>query len=289
VVHIHTATRGSWYRKAICAVVAHALGCRVIIHVHAGAPDITTFCQGLGPVRRWLLARAFETADRLISVSAEGARAVERELGVSGVSVLPNAAPVARVGASPTSAPDDGVNVLYLGGFANPAKGGRVLVEALPALHDAAPDVAVSLAGLGTPPPLDGEADVRWLGWLDAEPAEAALATADIVVLPSLSEGMPVTLLEALAHGRPVVATRVGGMPEVITDDLDGVLVPPADAPALARAIADLAADPARRRRLGRAARERAERFSQPHVYGRLDTIYRELTGSHGAAASPRG
>jgi glycosyltransferase involved in cell wall biosynthesis len=290
LVHVHTATRGSWYRKGLCVLVARALGRPVILHVHAGPGDVAAFCARLGPLRRWLLARAFGAATRVISVSAAGAREVERGLGVRGVAVVPNAAPLTRAVAPAAAVPTDadadaGVGVVYLGGFANAVKGGQVLVDALPALLDAAPGVSVSLAGLGAPPALDGPAGrVRWLGWMEEAPAAAALAGADIVVLPSLSEGLPVTLLEALVHGRPVVATRVGGMPEVITDDVDGVLVPPGDAAALAGAIAALAADPDRRRRLGRAARARAERLSHEEVYARLDSLYRELAPTTAAA-----
>jgi glycosyltransferase involved in cell wall biosynthesis len=279
LVHIHTATRGSWYRKGICVVVARALRRRVVLHVHAGADDIATFCGRIGPVRRWLIARAFDTADRVISVSASGAREVERGLGLSGISVVPNAAPLSRAAAAPPAGARAAIEVLYLGGFANEAKGGRVLLEALPALLDAAPAVSVSLAGIGDPPALNGASNrVRWLGWMDAQPVDEVLAKTDIVVLPSLSEGLPVTLLEALVHGRAIVATRVGGIPEVITDDVDGVLVPPGDPDVLAQAIAALAADPARRQRLGSAARARAERLSHDEVYAPLDALYRELT-----------
>jgi glycosyltransferase involved in cell wall biosynthesis len=289
LVHVHTATRGSWYRKGVCVVVARALRRHVVLHVHAGAGDIAAFCRRLGPVRRWLISRAFGTADRVISVSGSGAGELERGLGLSGIAVLPNAAPPSRATIAPPAGAHAGIELLYLGGFANEAKGGRVLVQALPALLDAAPALSVSLAGIGSPPPLDGHSRrVRWLGWMDAGPAEEALASSDIVVLPSLSEGLPVTLLEALAHGRAVVATRVGGIPEVVTDDVDGVLVPPGDPEALAGAIAALAADPARRERLGSAARARAEELSSDEVYGRLDSIYRDLLGSRARSVPAR-
>jgi glycosyltransferase involved in cell wall biosynthesis len=82
----------------------------------------------------------------------------------------------------------------------------------------------------------------------------------DLLVLPSLSEGLPNVVLEAMAHGIAVVGTRVGGVPEVIEDGLSGLLVPSADAGALARAIVTLLLDPALRRAMGEAGRERVER-----------------------------
>jgi glycosyltransferase involved in cell wall biosynthesis len=278
VVHLHTACGGSWYRKAVCVIVVRAVSRPVILHVHSGAGAISAFSERLGAVRLGLIARAFRAADRVVAVSRASASEIERWLGVPDVLVVPNAARLPRVAAPKVSAGGRfgrGIRVLYLGGFANPAKGGRVLMEALPALAAAAPQVSVSLAGLGSQPELDEAAgSVDWLGWLDSDDVAAALMDADIVVLPSLSEGLPVALLEALGHGRAVVATRVGGIPEIVTHGVDAVLVPPGDADALARAIAELAGDPARRARLGRAARARAELLSGDQIYDRLEELY---------------
>jgi glycosyltransferase involved in cell wall biosynthesis len=281
LVHVHTATRGSWYRKSCCVLAARALRRPVILHVHAGAGDVAAFCERVGPVRRRWFGACFRAADRVLSVSGATADEIERRLGVAGIVTLPTPAPVRRAAPLRNGHARNGrdtVAVLYLGGFANPAKGGRVLVDALPALRRAAPQVRVTMAGIGTPPP--GAADgARWLGWLEPERAAAALEDADIVVLPSISEGLPVVLLQALAAQKAVVASAVGGLPEILTDGVDGVLVPPADPDALARGIAGLAADADRRSRIARAARARAERLSDREVHRRLDAIYRELLG----------
>jgi glycosyltransferase involved in cell wall biosynthesis len=283
LVHVHTATRGSWYRKSICVLVVRAARRPVILHVHAGPGDIAAFCHGIGPLRRWIFARAFRAADRVVSVSAASARAIERGLGVSGVVTLPSVPPRARLQGLQTGAAGsararaDAVEALYLGGFADPVKGGGVLIDAIPRLLAAAPGICVSLAGPGPAPAIDADR-VRWLGWLERPRVAGALAGADIVVLPSISEGLPMVLLEALALGRPVVATRVGGIPEVIRDDVEGALVEPGDALALAHAIAALAEDPARRARLGRAALDRAAELARDdEPYRRLDALYREL------------
>lgn len=98
---------------------------------------------------------------------------------------------------------------------------------------------------------------VRFLGHRDDVPA--LMAAADLVVVPSLYEGWPLAVLEAMAAGKAVVATRVGDVAEMIGDGEDGLLLEPADPAALAEAVGGLAADPERRRRLGAAARRRAE------------------------------
>lgn len=102
----------------------------------------------------------------------------------------------------------------------------------------------------------------------------------DVVVLPSRFEGLPVALLEAMAAGRPVVATRIGGVEEVVTPDEDGILVEPGDAPALAGAIHRLLTDVEAARRIGaEAARTIRERFSAGAMCRRVMEIYADVLG----------
>ena len=95
---------------------------------------------------------------------------------------------------------------------------------------------------------------VMWVGWRLDLPQ--LYRTADIVVLASTNEGTPVALIEAMAAGRAVVATRVGGVPDVVTDEETGVLVPAADERALGAALLRVATDATLRDWLGRAARQ---------------------------------
>jgi glycosyltransferase involved in cell wall biosynthesis len=119
---------------------------------------------------------------------------------------------------------------------------------------------------------------VRFLGARADVPA--LLSVCDLVVLPSLVEGMPLAVLEAMAAGRAVVATRIGGTDEVVVDGGTGILVPPADAPALAAAIRDLLADRERMQRLGAAGRERVRsEFSVERMVAGVAATYGELLG----------
>lgn len=102
------------------------------------------------------------------------------------------------------------------------------------------------------------------------------LQKADAVVLPTDREGMPLCIIEAMRHGLPVVASRVGGIPEVIRDGVDGLLVAPGSVEELARAIQTLAQDPALTRAMGSSARERYEREFTLDVWAeRLHSVYR--------------
>jgi glycosyltransferase involved in cell wall biosynthesis len=105
----------------------------------------------------------------------------------------------------------------------------------------------------------------------------AITADLDVAVLPSLREAQGISLLEAMARRVPVVASAVGGIPEVVTDGVDGLLVPPADRAALASALTRLLTDDGLRRRLGEAGyRTVAERFSIDAQVRRVEALYDE-------------
>jgi glycosyltransferase involved in cell wall biosynthesis len=106
----------------------------------------------------------------------------------------------------------------------------------------------------------------------------AILSQAAVSVVSSLSEGLSNVILESMAAGVPVVATRVGGTPELLDEGVSGILVPPCDAPAMAAAIERLLGDSAMARRMGNAGRERAvTRFSMPSMVSRTESYYDTL------------
>ena len=108
-------------------------------------------------------------------------------------------------------------------------------------------------------------------------------AAFDVFVLPSGNEGTPVTAIEALASGCPVVATRVGGVPDVVTDGEDGFLVEPGDVEELAARLAQLANDPDLRGRMGAAGRERMRsRYAVDRLIDDIDRLYRDLLEQKG-------
>lgn len=114
------------------------------------------------------------------------------------------------------------------------------------------------------------------------------LAAADSVLIPSLTEGFPRTAIEAMAAGKPVIATRVGGTPEAIIDGETGILVPPMDVDALSEAILRLAGDAELQARLGSAGRERAaQNYSVEKYVARLDAMYRQYSGINLNAPAP--
>jgi glycosyltransferase involved in cell wall biosynthesis len=108
--------------------------------------------------------------------------------------------------------------------------------------------------------------------------SEKIFPFAEFFILPSLWEGMPNAVLEAMAAGKPVVATEVGGVPELVLHGETGILLPPRDPDALARAILDLCTDPVKARTMGEAGRVRVqEHFSIASMLEKTERLYQEL------------
>ena len=130
-------------------------------------------------------------------------------------------------------------------------------------------------------------AAVRLLGTVDDVPS--LLAASDVGLLSSVSEGIPLFLIEAMASGVPVVATRVGGIPEVVDHEQQGLLVPSGDAEALAAALGRLRSDAELRTALAEAGPQRArDRFSLEAMLAAYSELYDDLAGSIRGAATIR-
>jgi glycosyltransferase involved in cell wall biosynthesis len=125
---------------------------------------------------------------------------------------------------------------------------------------------------------------VNFLGFRKDSPD--LIAAADLLILPSLAEAFGLVLTEALYLGTPVVATRVGGIPEIVDDGIDGALVPPGDSKALASAIIELLANPERRQRLAGPGREKVlERFRFEDMVRSYETIYTNIAANQPSTA----
>ena len=183
-----------------------------------------------------------------------------------------------------------GTHLIFVGRLAA-VKGVPVLLDAVAAVRKEHPDVALTLVGDGpergwieTRAAELGIADaVRITGYLSQDRVASELAQAGLFVLPSFAEGVPVVLMEAMATGLPVIATRIAGIPELVEDGVSGRLVPPGDADALAAAIGELLSDPGRADAMGEAGRSRVvSDFDQVSEAAKLGRLFDAAHGKKG-------
>jgi glycosyltransferase involved in cell wall biosynthesis len=225
-----------------------------------------------------------ELADEHIAISRGLARYLAAEEGFSEdtftvihYGIEPGSEPAPYVGTAPR---------LLCVGRLIPIKGHDVLLQAVRQARRVVRDLTLDIAGTGL---LEEElrAQVAGLGLGDAvrflgHVSTVPYADSAIVVVPSLGEGFGMVALEAMERGRPVIASDVGGLPEIVADGETGLVVPSGDVQALAWAIAELASDLPRAAALGAAARSRAlAEFRQERCTDRHEELYRKALGDH--------
>jgi len=292
VVHLHSTKAGLLGRP-----VARLLGVPVVYTAHGTSWQYTG--RVLGRLQRALERALRPATDLLLSVCPEEAQAFAAEIGFAPARIrvvpngvqLPDVAALAAARASGRAAlglSARDVWAIFVGRLTR-EKGLDVLLDALGC------DAGVGgllVVGTGADRrPLEAAAlrlpvPVRFCGY--REDVGRLLAAADVFVQPSRSEGLPFSVLEAMAHGLPVVGSRVGGLPGLV--DGCGQLVAAEDPDALATALRRLATDPAERHALGMAGRTRVGRdFGLPDMLAALQRVYEEVAGTPQVAAPAAG
>ncbi|MEX0744690.1 MAG: glycosyltransferase family 4 protein [Phycisphaeraceae bacterium] len=188
---------------------------------------------------------------------------------------------------------EPGSRLLFVGRLAR-VKGLAVLLEAMRAIVQRCANVRLTLVGDGEERSILEQqvremglaAHVQFVGYRSSDEVGELLRQTDVFVLPSFAEGVPVVLMEAMATGLPVVATRIAGVAELVTDGVSGHLVAPGDAPSLADRVAELLDDAALRQRMGEAGRATVEQsFNVSTETKRLHELFMGA-GSMGVVAS---
>jgi glycosyltransferase involved in cell wall biosynthesis len=291
VVHAHHAFTPT---PLLSINVAKELGVPSVLTNHSitfgNASDLiwTPMSQALFPLRKYI-----NDADRVIAVSGSAAEFIGRFLDNKRVTVIPNGVNVARF-AEPKAANVDGVSVaalehpmIFSVGRLSFRKGFHLLVEAMPLVLKKHPDAVLYIAGKGGMMPylnllaeyLDIKSHVELLGFVSDEALPLLYGASDVFALPSLaSESFGITLIEAMSARKPIVASKIGGVPEIIRDSHNGLLFDPWHSKGLAERVNTLLDDEEYADRLGNNAhRDALEKYDWPVVVRRVEKVYEEL------------
>lgn len=278
VLHVHSASRASFWRKSLFMLLALIARWPVIFHLHGGG-FATFYDAECGPVRRAIVRFFLDRASCIVVVSNRWCAWMNR------VTRNPRVVTIANPVTMPQEAgPREPATVVFTGKICE-GKGVPELLQAAAALKERFPALRVEIAGDGEAQAAFAQAErlgiadrVTLHGWVGPRRRDEILARATVFVLPSHAEGLPVSMLEAMAAGCPVIATGVGGIPDVISDGFNGLLVPVRAPAALASAIERLLADPSLAFAMGRAARATiASRFTADRAVERVGRIYADL------------
>lgn len=285
VVHVHMASRGSYERKRVFIYRALRSGKRVALHLHGGEFD-KWFNEEINERKRAEVKRLFADVDAVIVLSEEW-RDMLRMNGFDPqrLVVMHNGVEVPPAPCDPCSHQD----VLFLGRL-DANKSPDVLLRASSKVLHKYPDAKLLFGGDGYPERYETLAmdlgiaeSCEFLGWVTGEDKEKLFNRAGVYCLPSKNEGMPMSVLEAMAHGIPTIATPVGGVPQVIENGADGYIVPVDDVDELANTLDELLGSANLRKVIGFAGRGKIARdFDIDANVTRLANLYRELAERDG-------
>jgi len=279
VLHVHSASRASFWRKSIFMGLAMIARWPVIFHLHGGG-FATFYDAECGPVGRAIVRFFLDRAACVVVVSERWCAWMHRVTRNPHVVCIAN--PVRMP--APSATPREPALVAFAGRY-EAGKGVHELLAAIAGLAASEPGLRLECAGSGDRDTFEARAKSLGIGdrvamrdWIDASDRDELLARASIFVLPSHAEGLPISLLEAMAAGCPVIASAVGGVPDLIVDGVNGLLVPAGDATALAMAIHRVLRDPALAAQLSRCGRETvARRFAPDKSLVPLEALYARL------------
>ena len=284
LIHAHMSDRGSVFRQATIVLIALCFHIPVVIHTHG--PEFHLFYAKLPRLLQQGLKYTFQRCSQFIVLSESWRQYYvdHLELSKQRVTVLPNAVKIPQQ--VPCRLSRSTLTLLFLGRIGQ-RKGAFDLVQAFAGLSlESRSRSRLILAGDGEVEELQHLVErlnltgsVKIIGWINATQRDVLLSEADVFALPSYNEGLPMSILEAMSWGLPIIATPVGGIPEVITSD-NGLLSTPGDIQQLTGSIQMLIENEKLRLYLGDNARKSAIKFDIEHYMASLVRIYDSVLGS---------
>lgn len=280
IVHVHMASRGSYSRKSIIIRLAKKFGAKVIIHLHGGEFNIF-YSKESSISKQTQIRDSFNMADKVIVLSEQWLEWVNSIVDDQSKTVIvyngvPKVVSNERV--------QDKNIIIFLGKLCR-AKGVDDLIQAFCRLHLQFPKAELHLAGNGDVEHYRQEVAelglaecIHFLGWISGKEKNECLANASIYCLPSYNEGFPMGVLEAMSSEVVVVASKVGGIPDAITDKQEGLLIDAGDVYGLTEALSKLLANKNLCSQLAKTAKVKYENnFTPEAIVPQLCEIYDEL------------
>jgi glycosyltransferase involved in cell wall biosynthesis len=291
LVHIQMAAHGSCWRKSAFLLLAQLFSVPTLLHLHGS--EFRDFYEQCGRLRRRFIRYVLERASTVIVLSARWHAYVATTAPAARVVTIHSFVNLKRLSEAERVAVPRSSNTILFIGLIGHRKGICDLVRALPEVIKAVPDARLVAAGTGEIDAVrrcarESGVDDRVLlpGWVSGFDKLRLLEEAAVYVLPSYNEGVPLSILEAMTVGLPVIATPVGGIPDVLRDGEDGYLVPPGSVSELSRRIIELLNDRELRERMGESARRRLHStFSADIAVPALMALYQQYAAD---AALPR-
>lgn len=281
LLHAHTASRASFWRKSVFVLLCKAARKPVVIHIHSGE-FIHFYYNESGEIAKWYISMILNHAETIIVLTEGWKKRLSNITRNSRIVAIPN--PIIASTNDEQAAKRTSSTLLYLGRITH-KKGVFDLLDVIAELRAEFVKLVLICAGEGDisaakekAAQLGIENHVQFTGWVDEDRKDQLINLATVMVLPSYAEGLPMSVLEAMAAGLPVVATDVGGIPDVITSGDNGLLVTPGDKSQLREALRHILRDESFRQRISDNARQTfLNEFRAETIFRQVSSIYEQL------------
>lgn len=244
LTHLHSAMRGSFWRKFIVAQISRFFHIPVILHLHGS--EMTEFYASGNTLAKRLIQFQLEHVSEVFVLSESWRAFIKGIAPRANVSIIPNYIEIPEINSNKIS---DIINVTFAG-YVGDRKGAFDLIKAFETVRKVNSRIKLSIYGNGEiekarnlVQELGLESCVKIKGWIASNELREVLKKTDLFILPSYNEGLPMSVLEAMSFGLPVITTPVGGIPELITHRVNGLLVAPGDLEGIAGAVIEIFQD----------------------------------------------
>jgi glycosyltransferase involved in cell wall biosynthesis len=285
LLHVHSASRASFWRKSLFILLAFAFRRPVIFHLH-GAEFNHFYWDESRAFSKWFIRFILNNSASIIVLSSQWKSDLKKITTNKRIFVIFN--PVETQDLKVTAYERNRFSLLFLGRFGK-RKGIFDLLQAIAHLCNDYPQLKLRCAGDGNIDSVNAciaelgiSQKVELLGWIGGEYKRRCLMEAGIYVLPSYNEGLPMSVLEAMGAGLPIVSTTVGGIPDAVFDGKQGFLIEPGNIIELADAIRKLLDNPDLCRAMGASAHEKIlNHFSPEKIFTQISSVYNQIGASH--------
>ena len=292
VVHIHFSSDASFMRKSFFIKLAYKHGKKIVLHQHGG-DFVNYYTNQITDNKRQYVKEILSMGDIMLVLTKSWKEFFSQIIGEEKIVVFPNGILTEKEhdkdyeGKTNAVSTDSYVfrnykSILFLGRICRD-KGIDELLDAIKSIHGSDPEVMLYVGGIFEDESYkkrfeDCKDFVKYLGWISGEKKDRLIESCGILALPSYYEGFPVSIIEAMNKGTAVVATCVGGIPDIISDGEDGVLISPRDTDSLKNALTDLIYDQQKLKILAQNGKEKVEKcFSIGKNIEKLLVIYNSL------------
>lgn len=279
IIHIHMSSRGSFYRKSLFVLKASKMNKKIILHIH-GSEFETFYKEECNELMKKYVRFIFKKCSKVLALSEEWKEILSQIVNKEKIEVLDNSIIVKE---DKNKKDYSAKKILFLGRVGK-RKGVYDILQVAHKIISKYPDVKFIIAG-------DGEVDkvkkicidkeinknIEIIGWVSGDDKVKLLNEATVYLLPSYNEGMPISILEAMAYKLPIISTNIGGIPQLISNNSEGFIFEPGDLEKLEEVLDKILEDRDLRERLGNNSFNKVNsKFNMEKNILKLCEIYKE-------------